>query len=71
MSAANAAIRVPSIRAHHEPTPLDGAITPSALSAASITAKIFWAFVGVHVVLWTVMPAMTHPNRPLDMVEML
>ncbi len=71
MSASDAAIRIPSMRAHHEPTLLDGTGAPGVLSAGDVTARIFWAFIGVHVILWTVMPAMTHPNRPLDMVEML
>ena len=35
------------------------------------TRRVFWLFVALHVLVWTVVPALTQPNRPLDMVEML
>jgi len=38
------------------------------VSQADVTRRIFWMFVGCHVVLWTAVQALTSPNRPLDMV---
>jgi len=49
----------------------------SNLDAAPLRAKeawsasrLFWLLVVVHVVVWTVVPALTDPNAPLDTVEM-
>jgi len=35
------------------------------------TRRIFWAFMAVHLAIWTLVPALTQPNAPLDAVEML
>jgi len=37
---------------------------------ARLAGRLFWLLVVVHVVVWTVVPAMTDPNAPLDTVEM-
>jgi 4-amino-4-deoxy-L-arabinose transferase-like glycosyltransferase len=46
----------------------NAAATDPGLSQADGTRRIFWIFVGCHVVLWTAVQALTSPNRPLDMV---
>ncbi len=52
--------------------PLAGDDRPTApLSQGDPTRRLFWAFATLHVLVWTVVPTLTHPNRPLDMVEML
>ncbi len=33
------------------------------------TSQVFWAFVAVHLTLWTLLPFLFHPNAPLDVVE--
>ncbi len=38
---------------------------------SSQTTVLFWTFVAVHVVAWTIVPAITQPNAPLDAIEML
>ncbi len=52
--------------AHGDGVPID-----SGLPRADATRRIFWMFVGCHVVLWTAVQALTAPNRPLDMVHSL
>lgn len=32
---------------------------------------LFWGFVGLHAVLWTLLPAVLYPNPPLDIIEAL
>jgi 4-amino-4-deoxy-L-arabinose transferase-like glycosyltransferase len=32
-------------------------------------ARLFWVFALVHLVLWTVIPSLTSPNAPLDVIE--
>ena len=32
---------------------------------------LFWAFVGLHAALWTLLPALLYPNPPLDIIEAL
>lgn len=32
-------------------------------------ARLFWGFAAIHLVLWTVVPALTSPNAPLDVIE--
>jgi 4-amino-4-deoxy-L-arabinose transferase-like glycosyltransferase len=54
-------------------TALEG---PAATSLAATgvvdrTVRWFWLLVGGHVVLWTLLPVLTHPNAPMDIVEML
>ncbi len=34
------------------------------------TRRLFWLLVAVHVIAWTVVPALVHPQAPLDAVEM-
>ncbi len=31
--------------------------------------RYFWAFAAIHLVVWTLLPALTQPNAPLDVVE--
>lgn len=31
--------------------------------------RILWSFLALHVTLWTALPALVHPNAPLDVVE--
>lgn len=40
----------------------------AALTASSPT-RVFWWFVAAHLALWTVLPAITSPNAPLDVIE--
>jgi 4-amino-4-deoxy-L-arabinose transferase-like glycosyltransferase len=47
---------------------LDGA--PLCSEEARLAGRLFWLLVVVHVVVWTVVPALRDPNAPLDMVEM-
>jgi len=35
------------------------------------TIRLFWTFLAVHVAAWTLVPALTQPNAPLDTIEML
>ncbi len=44
------------------PTPPDAAQGPS-------PRLCFWAFLALHVALWTLVPALTHHNLPLDVIE--
>jgi 4-amino-4-deoxy-L-arabinose transferase-like glycosyltransferase len=46
---------------------------PAATEAVDevVTRRIFWAFIALHILVWTVIPVLTEPNCPLDMVEML
>ncbi|MBI3836690.1 MAG: glycosyltransferase family 39 protein [Planctomycetia bacterium] len=60
-----------SLRPGLESVQCDGVPTAALVPPADGTARIFWMFVGWHVVLWTAVQALTAPNRPLDMVEML
>jgi len=46
-------------------------LTIHSLDARDLTKRLFWGFVAMHVVLWTLIAACTQPNQPLDMVEML
>jgi hypothetical protein len=39
--------------------------------APDSTVRLFWAFVAAHVAAWTLVPALTQPNAPLDAIEML
>lgn len=32
-------------------------------------ARLFWMFVAAHLALWTILPAVTSPNAPLDVIE--
>ena len=32
-------------------------------------ARLFWAFISVHVVLWTLLPSLLNANLPLDVIE--
>jgi len=41
---------------------------PAFLQGVSFS-RIFWTFALVHLVLWTVIPAITSPNAPLDVIE--
>lgn len=43
----------------------------SGTGASDHTARWFWAFLGAHVVVWTLLPVLVQPNAPLDIVEML
>lgn len=36
-----------------------------------VTVWVFWCFILGHVALWTLVPALTQPNAPLDTIEML
>jgi len=40
-------------------------------TAPDATVRLFQAFVAVHVAAWTLVPAITQPNAPLDAIEML
>ncbi|HEV7371763.1 glycosyltransferase family 39 protein [Arenibaculum sp.] len=40
-----------------------GLLTPSAAT------RLFQAFLVLHVAVWTLVPALTHPNLPLDVIE--
>jgi hypothetical protein len=40
-------------------------------SPSDRTVPIFWAFVTAHLVVWTVVPAVTHRCLPFDTIEML
>lgn len=40
-------------------------------TAADATVRLFRAFVATHVAVWTIVPALTQPNAPLDAIEML
>jgi len=41
------------------------------LDAADATRSIFWGLMALHLFTWTVVPALTQPNAPLDTIEML
>lgn len=43
----------------------------SATASDSTAARLFWMFLSLHVLVWTVAPLFAQPNRPLDMIEML
>jgi 4-amino-4-deoxy-L-arabinose transferase-like glycosyltransferase len=40
-----------------------------AVAEAELSSRPFWTFLLLHVVLWTLLPVLFHPNAPLDVVE--
>ncbi|MFQ5946496.1 MAG: glycosyltransferase family 39 protein, partial [Anaerolineae bacterium] len=34
-------------------------------------SALFWAFVGFHTLIWTLLPSIYHPNAPLDTIELV
>ena len=40
-----------------------------AAAVTELSSRPFWTFLLLHVVLWTLLPALFHPNAPLDVVE--
>ena len=39
--------------------------------AADATRRMFWGLMALHLFTWTIVPALTQPNAPLDTIEML
>jgi hypothetical protein len=37
--------------------------------AATRAERLFWCFIGLHLVLWTLLPAWSKPDAPLDAIE--
>jgi 4-amino-4-deoxy-L-arabinose transferase-like glycosyltransferase len=37
--------------------------------AATRAERLFWCFIALHLVLWTLLPAWSSPNAPLDVIE--
>lgn len=40
-----------------------------AAKATALPARVFWAFALLHLVLWTLIPTLSSPNVPLDVIE--
>src|SRR5580704_12893040 len=39
--------------------------------ARDATVRLFWIFAAAHVAVWMAVCLLTHPNAPLDMIEMI
>jgi len=49
----------------------ENASLPKANAGTDPTRRIFWMFAVGHLVIWILLPLLTHPNAPLDTVEMV
>lgn len=59
--------QLPAARLRREPTLAPAPVPPR----ADRTVPVFWLLAALHVATWTLLPALTQPNAPLDVVEML
>jgi 4-amino-4-deoxy-L-arabinose transferase-like glycosyltransferase len=46
-------------------------LTPFALAERLPPARVFWNFLALHVLIWTLLPALLQHNLPLDVIEQL
>lgn len=64
MNAPNVACTVP-------PPIAESPLVSAPVSTTDPTKNIFWCLTAFHLLIWTVVPAITQPNAPLDAIEML